>query len=63
MATMALNTRSPATEPHAPLLSSSTTPRRDLLDRTLDQEANADKLLTNLATGGFLASGINDEER
>jgi len=31
-----------------------------LLDRTLDEEANADKLLTKLATGGFMSSGINE---
>jgi ferritin-like metal-binding protein YciE len=35
----------------------------NLLDLTLDEEANADKLLSKLATGGFLASGINDAAR
>jgi ferritin-like metal-binding protein YciE len=30
-----------------------------LLDETLDEESNADKLLTKLATGGFMSSGIN----
>jgi len=33
----------------------------ELLDETLDEEAKADKLLTKIATGGFLSSGINDE--
>jgi len=32
-----------------------------LLDETLDEEAKADKLLTKLATGGFLRTGINQE--
>jgi len=32
-----------------------------LLDETLDEEANADKLLTKIATGGLLSSGINKE--
>jgi ferritin-like metal-binding protein YciE len=32
-----------------------------LLDQTLDEEANADKLLTKLATGGIFRSGINEE--
>ena len=32
-----------------------------LLDQTLDEEANADKLLTKLATGGMFSSGINKE--
>ena len=30
-----------------------------LLDDTLDEEGEADKLLTKLATGGMLSSGIN----
>jgi ferritin-like metal-binding protein YciE len=30
-----------------------------LLDRTLDEEAKANKTLTKLATGGMLSSGIN----
>jgi ferritin-like metal-binding protein YciE len=34
---------------------------KDLLDQTLDEESNADKLLTKLATGGMLSSGINQE--
>ncbi len=33
----------------------------ELLDETLDEESNADKLLTKIATGGFMRSGINDE--
>jgi ferritin-like metal-binding protein YciE len=33
----------------------------ELLDQTLDEEANADKLLTKLATGGMFSSGINEE--
>jgi ferritin-like metal-binding protein YciE len=33
----------------------------DLLDQTLDEEANADKLLTKIATGGMLKTGINKE--
>jgi ferritin-like metal-binding protein YciE len=32
---------------------------RDLLDQTLDEEANADKLLTKIATGGMFRAGIN----
>jgi ferritin-like metal-binding protein YciE len=35
----------------------------DLLDQTLDEESNADKLLTKIATGGMLKSGINQEAR
>lgn len=31
-----------------------------LLDQTLDEESHADKLLTKLATGGLLGSGINE---
>lgn len=31
----------------------------DLLDQTLDEEANADKLLTKIATGGMFRAGIN----
>jgi ferritin-like metal-binding protein YciE len=34
---------------------------KDLLDQTLDEEASADKLLTKIATGGMLRSGINRE--
>jgi ferritin-like metal-binding protein YciE len=33
----------------------------ELLDETLDEESKADKLLTKIATGGFLSSGINKE--
>jgi ferritin-like metal-binding protein YciE len=32
-----------------------------LLDQTLDEEANADKLLTKIATGGMLKTGINEQ--
>ncbi|HZQ03950.1 MAG TPA: ferritin-like domain-containing protein [Gaiellaceae bacterium] len=32
-----------------------------LLDKTLDEESNADTLLTKVATGGMLRSGINQE--
>lgn len=32
-----------------------------LLDKTLDEESNADQLLTRIATGGFVGSGINRE--
>jgi ferritin-like metal-binding protein YciE len=31
-----------------------------LLDKTLDEEAHADKLLTKIATGGLIGSGINE---
>ena len=33
----------------------------DLLQETLNEEANADKKLTHIATGGLFSSGINDE--
>jgi ferritin-like metal-binding protein YciE len=33
---------------------------RDLLDQTLDEESSADKLLTKLATGGMLKTGLNE---
>ena len=33
----------------------------ELLDETLDEESNADKLLTKIATGGFMRSGVNRE--
>jgi ferritin-like metal-binding protein YciE len=36
---------------------------KDLLDQTLDEESNADKLLTKIATGGMLKAGINEEAR
>ena len=32
---------------------------RDLLEQTLDEEANADKLLTKIATGGMFRAGVN----
>jgi ferritin-like metal-binding protein YciE len=32
-----------------------------LLDRTLDEEAKADKLLTKIATGGLFKTGINTQ--
>ena len=31
------------------------------LDKTLDEESHADELLTKIATGGMLRSGINRE--
>jgi ferritin-like metal-binding protein YciE len=34
---------------------------KDLLDQTLDEESNADKLLTKIATGGMLKTGINQQ--
>jgi ferritin-like metal-binding protein YciE len=34
---------------------------KDLLDQTLDEESNADKLLTKIATGGMFKSGINQQ--
>lgn len=36
---------------------------KDLLDQTLDEESNADKLLTKIATGGMLKTGINEQAR
>jgi ferritin-like metal-binding protein YciE len=36
---------------------------RDLLDRTLDEEGRADKMLTQLAMGGLFSGGINDTAR
>jgi ferritin-like metal-binding protein YciE len=36
---------------------------KDLLDQTLDEEANADKLLTKIATGGMLKTGVNERAR
>jgi ferritin-like metal-binding protein YciE len=36
---------------------------KDLLDQTLDEEGQADKLLTKLATGGLLKSGINQRAK
>jgi ferritin-like metal-binding protein YciE len=32
---------------------------KDLLDQTLDEESQADKLLTKIATGGLFKAGIN----
>ncbi len=34
---------------------------RDLMDQTLDEESQADKLLTKIATGGMLKSGVNEQ--
>ena len=34
-----------------------------LLDETLEEESNADSLLTKLATGGMFSSGINEQSR
>lgn len=34
---------------------------KDILDETLDEESDADKLLTKIATGGVFAGGINEE--
>ena len=34
---------------------------QDLLDQTLDEESNADSLLTKIATGGLLKTGINEQ--
>ena len=36
---------------------------KDQLDQTLDEESNADKLLTKIATGGMLRTGINQQAR
>jgi len=36
---------------------------KDLLDQTLDEESNADKLLTKIATGGMLKSGVNERAK
>jgi ferritin-like metal-binding protein YciE len=36
---------------------------KDLLDQTLDEEGSADKLLTKIATGGMLKTGINEQAR
>jgi ferritin-like metal-binding protein YciE len=32
---------------------------KDLLDQTLDEESNADTLLTKIATGGLMKEGVN----
>jgi ferritin-like metal-binding protein YciE len=34
---------------------------RDLMDQTLDEESQADKLLTKIATGGMFKSGLNQQ--
>jgi ferritin-like metal-binding protein YciE len=34
---------------------------KELLDQTLDEESNADSLLTKIATGGMLKSGVNEQ--
>jgi ferritin-like metal-binding protein YciE len=34
---------------------------RDLLNQTLDEESNADSLLTRIATGGVFGTGVNEE--
>ena len=34
-----------------------------LLEQTLDEEAQADKLLTKIATGGLMKSGVNESAR
>ncbi len=36
---------------------------RDLLDQTLDEESNADKLLTKIATGGLMKTGVNERAK
>ena len=33
----------------------------DLMDQTLDEESQADKLLTKIATGGMFKSGVNQQ--
>ena len=34
---------------------------RDLMDQTLDEESQADKLLTKIATGGMFKAGVNQQ--
>jgi ferritin-like metal-binding protein YciE len=34
---------------------------KDMLDQTLDEESNADKLLTKIATGGMFKAGVNQK--
>jgi ferritin-like metal-binding protein YciE len=34
---------------------------KDLLDQTLDEESTADSLLTKIATGGMMRSGVNQK--
>jgi ferritin-like metal-binding protein YciE len=36
---------------------------KDMLEQTLDEESNADKLLTKIATGGMMKSGVNERAR
>jgi ferritin-like metal-binding protein YciE len=36
---------------------------RDLMDQTLEEESQADKLLTKIATGGMFKAGINQQAR
>ena len=36
---------------------------RDLLNQTLDEEANADTLLTKIATGGAFKAGVNEQAK
>jgi ferritin-like metal-binding protein YciE len=36
---------------------------KELLDQTLDEESQADKLLTKIATEGMLKTGINQTAR
>jgi ferritin-like metal-binding protein YciE len=36
---------------------------KDILDETLDEESDADKLLTKIATGGVFAAGINEDAK
>jgi ferritin-like metal-binding protein YciE len=36
---------------------------RDLMDQTLDEESQADKLLTKIATGGMFKAGVNRQAR
>jgi ferritin-like metal-binding protein YciE len=34
---------------------------KELMDQTLDEESNADRLLTKIATGGMFKAGINQK--
>jgi ferritin-like metal-binding protein YciE len=34
---------------------------KDLMDQTLDEESNADKLLNKIATGGMFKAGVNQQ--
>jgi ferritin-like metal-binding protein YciE len=36
---------------------------RDLMDQTLDEESQADRLLTKIATGGMFKAGVNKEAK